>query len=91
MIRCSCITKIFTRFSDEKEAPVVLKANGHIPQQPNIDQHEETKSDDGSPIADEKQKKSDAKEESGMDKIDVKEGDIINPPESQATVESGKQ
>lgn len=80
---------MFTFFSDE--APIVHKANGHIPQQPNIDQHEEIKSGEGSPDADEKQKKSDTKDESGIDKIDIKEVDIVNPPESQATVESGEK
>lgn len=85
------LQNIYLCFPDEKEVPIVHKANGHIPQQPDIDQHEDIKSDAGSPIADEKQKKSDAKEESGIDKIDIKEVDIVNPPESQATVESGQQ
>lgn len=85
------IKKLLLSVSDEKEPPIMHKANGHIPQQPNIDQHDEIKSDEGSPIADEKHKKSDTKEESVIDKIDIKEVDIVNPPESQATVESGQQ
>lgn len=82
---------MFIFSSDEKETAIVHKANGHIPQQPNINQHEEMKSDNGSPVADEKQKKSDTKDESGIEKMDAKEVDIVNPPESQATVESGQQ